>query len=385
MLEPRLVGPYTLAAPFIRATEEFPFLVAFQDIRPVGIVIRSKRRKQLFDSILGTIFLIKDIDAVANCGILFLLFRDVVSDHHRLVFVQDFVLGNVADKTTVMPADMRRIKTASVFRDGITLLDLAYKRLCREVLHKSLTVFLIHELVGNLLDNGIVMREVFAKRIAHVNGLAFNNLDKGARDFALRQVHLEIAIRLIENCLPIKFFVERALQAFALCIKIHRLDFVAELLFSSLLDERKLRDILVPAFEPHPFLIIKITGPTTTDKTDTAIGSMPRVLDFRRLACTHLVDIRLDFVKMLRVNIIKPGVENIFGRNTLFKPKQLEHSRIRGHARSTAVVNFDSPKPYANPVQDICRQRYRVFISHKLLPISYLIKIIRFIIKISNQ
>ena len=37
-------------------------------------------------------------------GILFLLFRDVISDHHRLVFVQNLVLRDIADKAAVMPA-----------------------------------------------------------------------------------------------------------------------------------------------------------------------------------------------------------------------------------------------------------------------------------------
>ena len=109
MLKFSLFRFHPFSAPFVRAAEKFPVLVGFQNVGPVRIIERSQLRKQFLDSILGTFFCIKDIDTVPNGGILFLLFRNVIHNHHRLVFVQYFVFGDVADKTAMMPADMRRM------------------------------------------------------------------------------------------------------------------------------------------------------------------------------------------------------------------------------------------------------------------------------------
>ena len=235
-LKPCLIGPYTLSAPFIRHAEISPVLITFQNIGPIGIIKRGKRRKQLFDCILRPLFGIKHIDAVSDRRILLLLLRDVVRHHHRLVFVQNLVLRDIADKAAVMPAYVRRIKAACIFRNRIALLELFNKRLCRKMLDKRLTVFLIDKLVCNFFYNRIIRRKIFTKRAAHIPRLAFDNLDKGARNFPFRKIHLKIAIGLIKNRLSIKLLIESALEPFTPGIQIHRLDFVAQFFFGGLLD-----------------------------------------------------------------------------------------------------------------------------------------------------
>ena len=135
-----------------------------------------------------------------------------------------------------MPAYVRRIKAACIFRNRIALLELFNKRLCRKMLDKRLTVFLIDKLVCNFFYNRIIRRKIFTKRAAHIPRLAFDNLDKGARNFPFRKIHLKIAIGLIENSLSIKLLIESALEPFTSGIQIHRLDFVAQFFFGGLLD-----------------------------------------------------------------------------------------------------------------------------------------------------
>ena len=140
----------------------------------------------------------------------------------------------------------------------------------------------------------------------------------------------------------------------------------------------------MPAFEPDPLFIIKITGPAATNKTDVTVRRMPRILNLGFLARTHFIDIRFDFCKVIRIDIVEPSMENIFARVPLVKSEQLEHGFIGEHSGSLAIVNFDSPKSNAHTLQDINSQRYRFFFSHRN-PNYHLIKIIPFIIKIPNQ
>ena len=142
-LKLRLFRLHPFSAPFVRATEIFPVLVGFQNVSTVCIVKRSQLRKQFLNGVLGTLFRIEDVDTVPDGGILFLLFRNVVHNHHRLVFVQYLVFRDIADKAAIMPANLRRIEPASVFRNGIALLELLNKRLGRKVLNKRIPVFRI--------------------------------------------------------------------------------------------------------------------------------------------------------------------------------------------------------------------------------------------------
>ena len=121
----------------------------------------------------------------------------------------------------------------------------------------------------------------------------------------------------------------------------------------------------MPALKPYPFLIAIIAGSSTADKADPTIGSMPWILDFRRLASAHLIDIRLDFSKMIGINIVKPGMKHVLFRYTIPKTKQFKHGLVCRHPRSASFVYFDSPQPNAKTIKIIGRQSFRVFISHK--------------------
>ena len=225
------------------------------------------------------------------------------------------------------------------------------------MLNKRIPVFRIYRISRNAFQNRVVRRERRTERIADVNGLALDNLDKGAIDLALGKIHLEIAVCLVENRLAVQLFVHGALEAFALRIQPHRLDFLTQFLFGRFLDKRKFRNIAMPPPEPHPVLVFIVASPAAADKAHTPIGCMPRILDFGIAASTHLIDIRLDLFKMFGINIVKPRMEYVFGSDTLAKPQQLQHGFVGVHSRRTAFVNFYSPKTDIDTVQNICRQR----------------------------